>query len=106
IDIGAYENNGSNPPIAPPLSIDKNDNNDIIVSCYPNPVNNVLNLSFSSNLNRLNKIEIYNIEGKKIKTFTSEKQNVSFDVSSFDYGLYQIIISNEQSIKTLNFLKL
>ncbi|MEA1981763.1 MAG: right-handed parallel beta-helix repeat-containing protein, partial [candidate division Zixibacteria bacterium] len=42
IDIGAYENNGSNPPIAPPLSIDKNDNNDIIVSCYPNPVNNVL----------------------------------------------------------------
>lgn len=79
------------------LSIDKTNNN--YVNIYPNPTTGLININ--SNQQILN-CEIYNIQGKKIKTYNSNTLNISI----LNKGVYILkIITDESSYSEKIILK-
>lgn len=69
------------------------------ISIFPNPTNEVFKISTES---KINKIEIYNLIGKKIKTIKNDKSN-TFNVSDLRIGIYLIRIfdSNNRVLKVV-----
>lgn len=65
-------------------------NNELALSCYPNPFNPVTNIQVNKPINSFGNVTIYNILGEKIKTFDvavgSEKLNLSWNASN-DYNM-------------------
>lgn len=56
------------------------------IKVYPNPTSKYLNIELPQNTeNRIESIEMYNLLGKKIKSF---QKNTTIDVSSFSKGIY------------------
>ena len=79
-------------------SSDFNQNN-LQVSLYPNPANNVLNIEMT---NDVKSIEIFNIQGQKVKSSNQMQINV-YDLAS---GIYMIRIQDaENAIATKKFVK-
>jgi hypothetical protein len=79
-------------------SADFNQNN-LQVSLYPNPATDMLNIEMA---NEINSIEIYNIQGQKVRTANQKQINIS-ELAS---GLYMIRIqSNDNAIATKKFVK-
>lgn len=73
--------------------------NDIAIQLYPNPANDVLNIEMT---NEVKSIEIYNIQGQKVKSANKNQINVS-DLAN---GMYMIKIEDsENGIATKKFLK-
>lgn len=73
--------------------------NNLEVSLYPNPVNNVLNIETAL---ELQSVEIYNIQGQRVKISNQKQLNVS-DLAK---GIYLVKIqNNENSILTKKFIK-
>jgi hypothetical protein len=71
---------------------------DLLALC-PNPANNVLNIEMTT---ELKSIEIYNIQGQKVKVANQKQINVS-DLAS---GMYMIRIQDsENAVSTKKFLK-
>lgn len=67
---------------------------------YPNPVQNSFMLNRPVKL-----VEVFNIEGKLIKSFQGDfEKNHSFDVSSFETGLYFITLDKKSNL-THKFVK-
>lgn len=84
-----------------PLSIgDVDFRDDSKVSLYPNPASDVVNINSQRNLE---KIEIFNVTGRLVKT-TMENLN-SVDVSSFKKGVYFAKIYQDGAVSTKRFLK-
>lgn len=70
------------------ISVPENSTNNF--SIYPNPVNDVINLSFSSDVN-CEKIEIYGIDGK---LYHEQNFNVeSVNVSNLSNGIYMVKVT-------------
>ena len=69
------------------------------ISIFPNPTNEIFKISSES---KINKIEIYNLIGKKIKTIKNDKSN-TFNVSDLRNGIYLIRIfdSNNRVLKVM-----
>ncbi len=68
-----------------------NNVNAVPFNLYPNPVND----SFKTNKS-LNGLQIYDITGKLVKSFTGEfTKNDSYDISSLTNGMYLVKIENE-----------
>ncbi len=63
------------------------------LNIYPNPTQNILNITQNSN-SKLS-IEIMNIEGRLIHSFTSSEKNIQKDVSGFANGMYFINVKSE-----------
>ncbi len=76
----------------------ESDINNIIVSVYPNPANDQLNIQFAPFDIHKKEIEIYNITGQliyaKISAFTREEINIS----EFNPGIYLIKITEGKKI--------
>ena len=70
-------------------SQDFNQNN-LEVSLYPNPVKDILNIVTET---ELQSVEIYNLQGQKVKTSTTKQTNVS-DLAS---GIYMVRIQDENN---------
>ncbi len=86
--------------------IEKQDKNNKSVKLLPNPVQNqcVLNL----NGFEAKEVNIYNALGKLVFTQNVDihnKHNITLDVSTLHAGLYTILVSNLQDIKTIKMLK-
>ncbi len=64
---------------------------DIII--YPNPVNHILRIEVSNEIN-INQIELYNVEGRKVKIF--EKTERALNILGLDPGNYYLKIITEQ----------
>ncbi|WP_281298353.1 LamG-like jellyroll fold domain-containing protein [Flavobacterium limnophilum] len=64
--------------------------NNLKVLLYPNPVKDVLNIETKT---ELKSVEIYNIQGQKVKTSTQKQTNVS-DLAS---GIYMVRIQDENN---------
>lgn len=68
-----------------------------MVSIYPNPAKNTLNLSYTANAQQLVTINVYTTFGKHIYTisFVSEKGNIikPIDISNIESGIYQLEIT-------------
>ena len=83
-----------------PLSTDKN--NIVNVSLYPNPAKGTLNISAK---NTIESATIYNVLGKKIKSFTVNAKTSSLDVSGLSRGIYILKYTAINAVGSMKFLK-
>jgi hypothetical protein len=78
-------------------AIDKNDN----ASVYPNPFQKEIFVNFTSSNSQTNTFNIYSIEGKLLQTQTIMSNignnQISVNVSDLSSGMYQYVLSNEDS---------
>lgn len=58
----------------------------INLSIYPNPVSSILTIESSQSIN--GEIEIFDVNGKLLKTLKAKGETVSIDVSAFENGVY------------------
>ncbi len=73
------------------------------VSSFPNPVKNIWNVSSIDEISQLN---IYNILGENVATFSPYMNTYSLDMSHFNSGIYLMkIVSSKGETNTLKVLK-
>ncbi len=79
--------------------------NSNIVSLYPNPTKN--NLEVSNSLETINKMTIYDINGRTVLSLTGiASKSKSIDTSFLEKGVYVITLWTTNSIETRKFIKL
>lgn len=83
------------------LSIDNNEFSKAI-KLFPNPVNDILQIRNSNNV-AINKIEIFNILGKKVQVVKEPKSSIN--VSSLPKGIYLMNIITEKGVTTKRIVK-
>lgn len=89
---------------SPPASTDKFSLG--MISLYPNPANDVLNLFVPDNYELSGNVIIYNTVGQVIYSASVSDTNLySIDVSGFSNGVYLVKINKENQSKTLQFIK-
>ena len=71
-------------------------------SYYPNPVNDVLNLSYSHDINR---VKVLNMVGQELLSSQVNSKTAQIDLSSFAKGAYFIQVTSETAIKTVRVIK-
>lgn len=77
-----------------------------MISLYPNPANDILNLVIPDNYELSGVVTIYNAVGQTMLTGNVFNTNIySINVSSFQAGVYFIKINKENQAKTLQFIK-
>jgi hypothetical protein len=83
-----------------PLAVaDFNSQNNLEVSLYPNPVRDILNIETDT---EIKSVDIYNLQGQKIKTALSKQVNVS-DLSA---GIYMVRIEDtNNAVETKRIVK-
>lgn len=90
-------------------SINNNLLMNIEISSYPNPADNILNLSYQIDRNTEINIEIYTILGSKVISYKSDftssigDQIEKINVSSLSNGTYFLKLSNQEMDRTLKF---
>ncbi|PQJ78702.1 T9SS type A sorting domain-containing protein [Polaribacter porphyrae] len=83
-----------------PLSIE---NNELLgFSMYPNPTNNVLNISAKG---AIQNAEIFNVLGKRVKSFNVNDTKETLDVSDLASGIYLVKYAVDGSTGTAKFIK-
>ncbi len=75
------------------------------ISVYPNPTEDILNVSIPSQLGSNVSYEIFNYLGQVVKTSESSSSDFSINTSNFSNGVYFIKLNVEDSSKTLRFIK-
>jgi plastocyanin len=86
--------------ISPPTSVVNNISNDILI--YPNPTENILNIS---SLSKIMYLEIYNSLGQKVYEKTLSSSNINLDISNFSNDFYTAKIVFENNVSIVNFIK-
>lgn len=69
---------------------------------YPNPVKDVLTLSYSS---AINSIEVYNFLGQQVMTKTVNQNEAKLDMSQFASGTYMVKLNTENGSTAIKILK-
>ena len=79
-----------------PLSIDDSFNTVSDIKIYPNPTNNIINISSKSTMNS---IALYDIYGKLM--IKQNTETASIDISTFSNGVYflEIYSNNTKEVK-------
>jgi len=77
------------------------------IDIFPNPAYSNLNLNIPAFADMSNAvIEIYSLEGKLIKSYKAENDNVSIDISALNEGIYLIKLSDDKNVAVKRFVKL
>ncbi len=71
-------------------------------SIYPNPSNGKISCAAGNNLES---IEVWNMEGKLIRTIQTNEKEVDLDLSQLTAGVYLIKLSTASETKTMPFYK-
>lgn len=71
-------------------------------SYYPNPVNDILNIS---NNNIIEKIEIYSLLGQRIQQQAFSAENIQLNISLLSQGIYIVKIYSGTAVKTVRISK-
>lgn len=69
---------------------------------YPNPVKNVLNLSYDKEITN---VEVYNLLGQKMMSNKLNSTNTEVDMSNLANGTYMVKITSDNQIKTVKVIK-
>lgn len=69
-------------------------------SVYPNPANNVINVTSAANMNS---IEVYTIAGQKVADYTVNGTQAAINVNNLSNGMYIMQIASENGISTKKF---
>ena len=75
------------------LAVEKTQNNDLRI--YPNPVKDIINITLVNN----GKIEIFNTEGRLLKSFDGKKGNHATNISDLPKGVYLLNIKFDNGKK-------
>jgi hypothetical protein len=95
-----------------PESVVSNYNSSNVVTCFPNPAKDNINLYFNINTSELNTISIINITGntliqKNISSLSSnEWNNVRVDISELRVGTYFYLINFLNGYEKGKFIKM
>lgn len=75
-------------------------------SIYPNPVNNILNISLPNDKREF-QITIFNDNGQMLKCFSvsGNQDSITYPVSNLSAGLYFVRITNDEDSYSFKFLK-
>ena len=82
------------------LSTDENKEPELIF--YPNPVNDVLNLSY---IQEMNVVKVYNLVGQELLRKKVNSSTAQIDISNFVNGTYFIQVTTETAMKTFRVIK-
>lgn len=69
---------------------------------YPNPVTNVLNVSYVKNITG---IQVFNIVGQKVISKIVSQNETQVDMSSLSAGTYMVKVSSAEGSKTIKVIK-
>ncbi len=76
------------------------ENHEMDATIYPNPANNVLNITSTENINL---VEVYNMMGQMVGSYTANDMNTQINTTSFANGVYTVKISTENGTTTTKF---
>jgi hypothetical protein len=71
-------------------------------SYYPNPVKDVLNLSYSKNITN---ISVYNLLGQQVIVKTVNDNQSQIDMSKLSNGTYMVKVTADNQVKTIKVIK-
>lgn len=69
---------------------------------YPNPVNDILSLSYDKNISA---IEVYNIVGQKVIVKSVNHNQAQVDMSQLAAGTYMVKVMSDTASKTIKIVK-
>jgi len=72
------------------------------LSYYPNPLNDILHVKYSK---VIDKIEIYNILGQKLKNINTNSNNVDVNMSLYNSGTYILKVHSGSSYQVIKVIK-
>jgi len=77
-------------------------NNIQLISIFPQPAKNNLNIQVKLNDNEVNTLDLYNNQGKILLSTVLNKNsdNINLDVSKFNSGIYIIKIHSKNNLYT------
>ena len=85
------------------LLVDDTDINEIYddmsIKLYPNPVEDILQISFENYIRKFKMIEVISLSGQIIKSYKTSEQSFSIDMTGINKGLYFIRIYDDNNIK-------
>jgi GEVED domain/Secretion system C-terminal sorting domain/Cleaved Adhesin Domain len=96
-DYGQVEDYTINVTALSTVSLD-----DLNFSVYPNPVKDILNLSYNK---KISTVSVFNIIGQEIKSESINETNAKLDLSNLPKGNYFVKICTDNLIKTIKILK-
>ena len=85
-----------------PLGTEQTADNHFKLLTYPNPVNNILNLSYSKDKSETKTFSIIDLLGKTV--IQEDKLTTSIDVSSLNNGNYFLKVSSKTSSESIPFV--
>ena len=96
--------------LSAPLAVEQSVSNKFEISTYPNPVNNILNVSYTKTQSSLINFTIVDVLGKVVLSIEEDASYLkgeatkSINVSTLDYGNYFLKISSEGAVESLPFV--
>jgi len=73
------------------------------LSVYPNPTNNVWNVKTNNQV--INSVQVFDILGKQVISFTPRMSEVSIDATGLNNGIYLAKITSDNGSKTIKLIK-
>ena len=74
-----------------------------LISAYPNPVTDVLNIKVTSG--EINKLAIFDLTGKSLYMDYNAKNSTQIDVNWLNNGLYFLKVETKSGTHLLKFIK-
>ena len=71
-------------------------------SFYPNPVKDILNLSYNQ---EISSVEIFNLLGQKVSSNKINANNARIDMSNLSKGAYMVKVTSNDQVKTIKIMK-
>lgn len=79
------------------------------IKYYPNPTNNILNISIYSNITQNVSVSLFTNNGillhKFEKSLEKEDNNIMVDMTNYEQGTYNVIIENNNNYYPINIIK-
>jgi hypothetical protein len=72
---------------------------------YPNPVNDIVNISFSGKSKNGYNVSVYSIQGSKIYSSYSKERSTSINISTLPKGMYLLNITSDKGSMTRKIVK-
>jgi hypothetical protein len=85
------------------LSTDENIHNLDNIKIYPNPTDNLLFIDTTEK--QIQEIEIFDLQGRLLKTIKENKEKYQIDISNFSSATYLVKLSTEKGSQTVKIVK-
>ena len=69
---------------------------------YPNPVKDILNLSYTQNIS---KVQVITLLGQEVMTKSFDSTSIQLDMSTLTTGVYLVNITSDNQVKTIKVIK-